>query len=131
MLVGITVGLAYLGALVKATDWNPTPAFGVAFAIVLAALATNGFTPDTVASLAGVLGAGAVWVGYDEVPRTSVGVPEATVGLAALGAVGYLGNKFGLVLPAVFVLNALIPAGILALPLVVGRVERETASETA
>ncbi|WP_158058719.1 phosphatase PAP2 family protein [Halorussus halophilus] len=131
VLVGVAVGLAYLGLLVKATDWNPTRAFGVAFAVVLAAIATNGLTTDTVASLAGVLGASAVWVGYGDVPRTSVGTAQAAVGLAVLGAVGVVGNRFGLPLPAVFVLNAVIPAGILALPLVVGRVEKEPASETA
>jgi membrane-associated phospholipid phosphatase len=128
VVVGVGVGIAYLAVLVRATDWRPSRGFVVAGGLALAALATNGLTPDAVATVAGVLGAGATWVALDSTVlggtsrgRISPGV--AVAGLAALGAIGYGGNHLAASLPAVFVLNLVVSAGILALPLVVERVK--------
>ena len=130
VVVGVGVGFAYLAVLVRATDWRPSRGFVVAGGLALAALATNGLTPDAVATVAGVLGAGATWVALDSrrvalesTPWGRLSPGAAVGGLAVLGAVGYAGNHLVASLPAVFVLNLLVPMGILALPLVVERVK--------
>ncbi|WP_435176961.1 phosphatase PAP2 family protein [Halorussus sp. AFM4] len=125
--VGVVVALVYLGALLRIADWNPTRAFAVAAGLTAAALATNGLTPDSVATLAGVVGAAAAWAALgalDARPRGAVTLPAAAVGLGALGLVGYAGNRPDLSLAAVFGLNLLVPAGILLLPSLVERARR-------
>jgi membrane-associated phospholipid phosphatase len=124
VLIGIAVALAYLAALLYVTDWSPTHGFVVAAGITVVAVATNGLTPDSVAMVAGVAGAGATWSMLDAEPHGSVHLPAAVVGLAALGAVGFVGNRLALSLPAVFVLNLVVPVGILTLPLVVERAKK-------
>jgi membrane-associated phospholipid phosphatase len=124
VVVGVGVGLAYLAILVRVSDWRPTRGFVVAAALALGALATNGFTPDSVATVAGVLGAGGTWVALDSPPRVRLSPPAAVGGLAVLGAVGFAGNHLVASLPAVFVLNLVVPVGILALPLAVERAKR-------
>ncbi|PSQ46001.1 acid phosphatase [Halobacteriales archaeon SW_6_65_15] len=128
VLAGVGVAVAYLTVLVRATDWRPTPAFLVAGGLALAALATNGFTPDSVATVAGIAGAGATWITLDSTarggaPQNRLSAGAAVAGLAALGVVGYAGNHLVASLLAVFVLNLVVPAGILALPLIVERVK--------
>lgn len=131
VVVGVGVGLGYLAVIVRATDWRPTRGFVVAAALALAALVTNGFTPDSVATVAGVLGAGGTWVALDSPPRGRVSSGTAVGGLAGLGAVGYAGNHLVASLPAVFALNLIVPMGILVLPLVVERARgTESASPT-
>lgn len=124
VVVGVAVALTYLAALLYVTDWSPTRGFVVAAGITLAALATNGLTHDSAAMVAGVVGAGATWVALDAEPTGSVHLPAAAVGLAGLGALGYAGNRLVLALPVVFVLNLVIPAGILLLPLAVERARK-------
>jgi membrane-associated phospholipid phosphatase len=119
--VGIAVGLAYLATLLYVTDWSPTRGLAVAAGLTLVALVTNGLTPDSVAAAAGVTGAGVAWSMVDGRPSGSVHLPAAVVGLALLGGVGYAGNRFDLPLAGVFVLNSLVPVGILLLPVVVER----------
>jgi len=121
VVVGVLVGLAYLAALVRIAEWRAGRAFAAAAVLAVAAVVTNGPTPDVVAPLAGTLGAGATWAWVETPPEETVGVGLAVVGLAVLGAVGYAGNALGLGLPAVFGLNLVVPAGILALPLAVER----------
>lgn len=125
--VGVGVALAYLAALLRIADWDPTRAFAVAAGLAAAALATHGLTPDSVATLAGVVGAGATWAALGARPRGTVTLPAAVVGLGALGLVGYAGNRPDLPLAAVFGLNLLVPVGILLLPSLVERA-RETRS---
>ncbi|NHN60368.1 phosphatase PAP2 family protein [Halorussus sp. JP-T4] len=122
--VGVGVALAYLAALLRIADWDPTRAFAVAAGLAAAALATHGLTPDSVATLAGVVGAGATWAALGARPRGAVTLPAAVVGLGALGLVGYAGNRPDLPLAAVFVLNLLVPVGILLLPSLVERARR-------
>ena len=127
VVVGVGVALGYLGALLTVADWSPTRAFAVAAGLTAAALATNGLTPDSVATLAGVVGASATWMTaatLDVRPRGDVTLPAAVVGLGALGLVGYAGNRFDLSLAAVFALNLLVPVGILVLPHLVERARR-------
>lgn len=131
VVAGVGVAVAYLAVLVRATDWRPTRGFVAAGGLSMAALVTNGFTPDSVATLAGVLGAGTTWVALGSPPRGRLSLPAATGGLAVIGAVGYAGNYFVASLPAVFVLNLVVPAAILALPLAVERArKRRSASPT-
>lgn len=124
VVVGVAVGLAYLGALVRATDWNPGRAFAAAGVVALAAVATNGLTPDSVATVAGVLGASATWAAFGAPTRGRVSPALAVATLAALGAVGYAGNSLAASLPAVFALNLVVPAAILLLPAAVDRAKR-------
>lgn len=134
--VGVVVGVAYLAVLVRATDWRPTRGFFVAGVLALVALVTNGPTPDAVATVAGVLGAGATWVALDSMagetpPRGRLSPVVAVAGLTFLGVVGYAGNYLAESLPVVFVLNLVVPATILALPLAVEEVrEKRSASPT-
>ncbi|UPV75456.1 phosphatase PAP2 family protein [Halorussus limi] len=121
VVVGVAVGLAYLAALLYVTEWSPTRGFVVAAGLTLAAVVTNGLTHDSVAMVAGITGAGATWSALDARPGESVHLPAAAVGLAALGAVGYAGNRLTLPLAGVFVLNLVVPVGILLLPLAVER----------
>ncbi|WP_128477093.1 phosphatase PAP2 family protein [Halorussus pelagicus] len=121
VVIGIAVGLVYLGALLYVADWNPTRGFVVAAGLSLAALITNGITPDSAAMLAGIVGAGATWWALNGTPSGTVRLPAAVAGLAAFGAVGYAGNELALPLAGVFALNLVVPAGILLLPLVVER----------
>ena len=125
VVVGVAVGLAYLVVLVRVSNSRPTRGFVVATALALGALATNGLTVDSVATVAGVLGAGATWAVLDSPPRGRLSPPAAVGGLAALGVVGYAGNHLVASLPAVFVLNLFVPMGILALPLMVERAKRQ------
>ncbi|MFC4550363.1 MULTISPECIES: phosphatase PAP2 family protein [Halorussus] len=127
--VGALIGLAYLGGLLHWGDWRPRRAFAAAGVFALAALATAGLSPDAVATLAGVVGAGATWLTFDGPPRTPVNAPAAFAGLLALAAVGYVGNELELSLLAVFGLNMVVPAGILLLPVAVDRA-REMGSGT-
>jgi len=119
--IGIGIGLAYLAVLLYVTEWNPTRGFVVAAGLTLAAVATNGLTPDSVAAVAGVTGATVTWSMLDARPSGAVHLPAAVVGLAALGGVGYAGNRLALPLAGVFVLNLVVPVGILLLPLAVER----------
>ncbi|WP_115863114.1 phosphatase PAP2 family protein [Halorussus litoreus] len=134
VVVGIGVGLVYLGALLRLADWRAGRGFAVAIGLALVAVATNGLTPDAVAALAGSLGAGAAWLWIRTAsdssvgPPASVGPPVAVAGLVALGVVGYAGNALGVGLSATFALNLAVPAGILALPLAVERVRTREAS---
>ncbi|UPW01490.1 phosphatase PAP2 family protein [Halorussus gelatinilyticus] len=121
VVVGIAIGLAYLAALLYVTDWSPSRGFVVAAGLALAGVATNGLTPDSVSAVAGVVGGGVTWSMLDARPSGAVHLPAALVGLAVLGGVGYVGHRLSLPLPAVFVLNALVPVGILVLPLAVER----------
>jgi len=124
VVVGVAVGLTYLGLLVRATDWEPGRAFAVASVIAAGALATNGLTPDSVAIVAGVLGATATWSAFGVASRGRVGPGVALATLAGLGAVGYAGNSLPVSLPAVFVLNLVVPSVILLLPAAVERAKR-------
>ncbi|WP_276299254.1 phosphatase PAP2 family protein [Halorussus lipolyticus] len=124
VVVGIAIALTYLAVLLYVTEWSPTRGFAVAAGITVVALATNGLTPDSVAMVAGVAGAAGTWVLLDTRPSGSVHLPAAVVGLAGLGALGYVGNRFDLPLAGVFVLNLLVPVGILTLPLVVERAKK-------
>jgi membrane-associated phospholipid phosphatase len=124
VVAGVAVGLTYLGLLVRATDWEPGRAFAVASAVAVGALATNGLTPDAVAIVAGVLGATATWSAFGVVSRGRVGPGVALATLAGLGAVGYAGNSLTASLPAVFVLNLIVPPAILLLPVAVERAKR-------
>ncbi|WP_135853516.1 phosphatase PAP2 family protein [Halorussus salinus] len=129
--IGIGIGLAYLAVLLYVTRWSPTRGFVAAAGLALAAVATNGLTPDSVAAVAGVTGAGVTWSMLDARPNGSVHLPAALVGLAVFGAVGYAGHRLSLALPMVFALNLVIPAGILLLPLAVERAkEARSASPT-
>jgi membrane-associated phospholipid phosphatase len=138
VVVSVGVGIAYLAVFVRATDWRPTRGFTVAGALALTALVINGLTANSVATVAGVLGAGATWVALDSrrvalesTPWGRLSPGAAVGGLAVLGVVGYAGNHLVASLPAVFVLNLVVLAGILALPLVVERAKRqESASPT-
>ncbi|MFC4450806.1 phosphatase PAP2 family protein [Halorussus aquaticus] len=125
VVVGVGAGLAYVAALVGVRDWRPRRAFAVAGVAAAAALLTNGLTPDATAAAAGVLGAGAAWTAFEVPSEASVRPLAAFGGLAVLGALGYAGNALELTLPAVFGLNLLVPAGIVALPLAVERVRKE------
>lgn len=122
--VGIVVGLVYLAVLLRVTRWSPTRGFAVAAVLGLAALATAGLAQDSVATVGGVLGAGATWVALDGPPGESIQTTAALAGLAALGALGYAANALSLSLPAVFVLSGSVPAGILVLPLAVERAKK-------
>lgn len=136
VVAGVAVGFAYLAVLVRATDWRPTRGFFVAGVLALVALVTNGPTPDAVATVAGVLGAGTTWVALDSMagetpPRGRLSPVVAVAGLTFLGVVGYAGNYLAESLPVVFVLNLVVPATILALPLAVEEVrEKRSASPT-
>lgn len=125
VVVGVAVGLVYLAALVRFVDWRPRRAFVIAALLAFAALVTNGLTTDAVATVAGVVGAGVTWAWVETPPEERVAPRIALVGLAVLGAVGYAGNALGLALPMVFVLNLVVPAGIVALPVVVKRTSKE------
>jgi len=124
VVAGVAVGLTYLGVLVRATDWEPGRAFAVASAVALGALATNGLTPDAVAIAAGVLGATATWSAFGVASRGRVGPGVALATLAGLGTVGYAGNSLTASLPAVFVLNLIVPPAILLLPVAVERAKK-------
>jgi membrane-associated phospholipid phosphatase len=124
VVAGVAVGFVYLAVLVRVTDWRPTRGFLVAGGLALVALVTNGLTAHSVATIAGVLGAGGMWAALDTPPRTRLSPPIAVGGLAAIGVVGFAGNRFVVSLPAVFALNLVVPMGILALPLVVERVRK-------
>ncbi|MFC7082157.1 phosphatase PAP2 family protein [Halorussus caseinilyticus] len=125
VLVGVVVGLAYLAGLLRWAKWRPNRAFVVAAVSALAAVVTAGLTPDSVATVAGVVGAGLTWAAFDAPPESPVEAPAAFAGLAALGVVGYAGNELGLSLATTFGLNLVVPAGILLLPVVVERAKRE------
>lgn len=125
VVVGVAVGLAYLAAFVRLVDWRPTRAFVVAALLASAALAANGLTADAVATVAGVLGAGATWASVEVPSESSVEPGSAIAGLAAFGAMGYAGNELTAGLSAVFVLNLVVAAGIVALPAVVGYTNEE------
>jgi membrane-associated phospholipid phosphatase len=131
VVVGIAIALAYLAALLYVTEWSPTRGFAVAAGITAVAVATNGLTHDSVAMVAGVVGAAATWSMLDAEPHGSVHLPAAVAGLAALGAVGFVGNGLSLSLPAVFVLNLVVPVGILTLPLVVERAKKVRSASPA
>jgi membrane-associated phospholipid phosphatase len=122
--VGVAVGLACLATLVRVVDWRPGPAFGLAVAAGVAAVAANGPTPDAVAALAGAFGAAATWAKFESTPTAAVEPPVAVACLAALGSLGYAGNALGLGRPAVAGLNAAVAAGILVVPLAVERTKR-------
>ncbi|PSP55636.1 acid phosphatase [Halobacteriales archaeon QS_1_67_19] len=128
VLVGVLVGAGFLAALVALADWNPEYGFAVAAALAVAALVTYGIEPDTVATVGGVLGAGATWAWFETVPRKPVSPAAAVAGLAGLGVLGYAGNALGLPLFAVFALNAVVPAALLAFPLAVERAKRATSA---
>lgn len=131
VVVGVGVGLAYLAGFVRYADWRPRRGFVVAGVLAFAALLTNGLTTDVMATVAGVLGAGAMWALVETPPDASVEPPAALAGVAVLGALGYAGNALGLALPVVFGLNLAVPAGIVALPVLVERAkEKKSVSAT-
>lgn len=124
VVVGIAIALVYLAVLLYVTEWSPTRGFVVAAGITVVALATNGLTLDSTATAAGVVGAGATWSMLDAEPSGVVHLSAAVAGLAALGAVSFVGNRLFVSLPAVFVLNLAVPVGILLLPVVVERAKK-------
>lgn len=123
VVVGVLVGLAYLAVLLYATGWSPNRGFAAASVLALAAVATSGLQPDAVALVGGVLGGGATWAAFDAPPQSPIRRGVAVGGLAVLAVFGYAGHALALPLAAVFALNAMVPAGVLALPLVVERVK--------
>lgn len=126
VIVGVAVGITYLAVLIRVTKWRVNWGFAIAATLALAALATNDIGPDVIAAVAGVFGAAVTWVLVEREPTPTATVEPvvAVSGLALLAGVGYAGNALGLSLPAVFGLNLVIPAGILALPLLVERVRK-------
>lgn len=118
VIAGVGLGLAYLAVAFRIGDWRPERAFGGAALIAVAAIVTTGGGTDAVATLGGALGAGAAWCALDVPPPESVGLPTAVAALGVLGGLAYAGTEMGLPLPAVFVVNGLIPAAILSMPTV-------------
>ncbi|WP_440007119.1 phosphatase PAP2 family protein [Halomicrococcus sp. SG-WS-1] len=134
VVVGLVVGLVYLAFVVEVVDWRPLPMFAVASVVAASAVVVTslGGDPgtvaapsiDSVAAFGGAVGALAAWHALDGRPEGNVGYVAAVVGLAVLGALSYVGLRWPLPLAAVFVINGVAQGGILAYPLVVGRVTR-------
>ncbi|WP_049969487.1 phosphatase PAP2 family protein [Haladaptatus cibarius] len=127
VIVGVAVGLAYLAFVVKGLRWRPTPAFGLAVVIALVAVllalqppTTDHGMLDAVAALGGTVGALLLWWGVGP-PDGSVTPIAGAAGLVALGVLSYVGLELSIPLVAVFVVNAVVQAGVVAYPRIAGQ----------
>ncbi|WP_129114326.1 phosphatase PAP2 family protein [Halegenticoccus tardaugens] len=123
VVVGVLVGGAFLALVVSVAGRRPDRAFAVAAAVSLLALAAAAFgghageMREVAAALGGALGGLALWRSRSHRARTgSLGGPVAIVGLAAVGGLAFAAYALSPPLPVTVGANALVVAGVLALP---------------
>jgi membrane-associated phospholipid phosphatase len=123
VVVGITVGLAYLAFVLRVGDEGELPgrAFSIALGVALLGLLVGGYGSETMTVLGATLGARIAWGALGE---RALAVESTTGYATALLGIVVLGGGFGAVAvldptPYVaFLANALVLAGVVALPLV-------------
>lgn len=130
VVVGVAVGLAFLGVALRLAEGSPTRAFGLASAVGLAALGVAA-TPDAVALLGAALGGATAWslVGPRVPPRPgsrTVAALTAGVGLPLVGGLFSVTYALDLWLPLEFLGGAAALAALLALPVIARTVGRAT-----
>jgi len=128
VLAGITVGVGYLGVVLQVAD-TPRRAFAVAAAVACVGVLTSGFTADGTRVLGATVAAALAWslVG-ESVRNTAVpgrGRPVVVaVGLVIAGGPLLAVEVLGPPVPVAFLGSVVTAVALLALPLVVARVEK-------
>lgn len=133
VVVGVGVGLAFLGVAFGVINGRPRRAYALAAAVSVAAIGIALLVEyparEAVAGLGATLGGFAVWYGVEERDRTvyatDVGLPAAVAGLAITGGVWVATYFAAPPLPVTLVANAFAVGGVLALPTVVARARSE------
>lgn len=125
VFAGVVVGLVYLGVATRAIRGDPDRAFALAGVVAVVAVATSVASADAVMAVGGVLGGWTAWR-WASPSAEAVRVPAAATTLAALGAVAYLVETLVVPVAALFVVAVAVPAGIVLLPAVEGRVRHES-----
>jgi membrane-associated phospholipid phosphatase len=127
VLAGIALGLVYLETVLRWAD-TPRRAFALVAALAVLGTALNGFTFDGTRILGVTLGAVLTWV---VIERAQPHAPElrrwwvpVVAGLPLVGGPFVALEWLGAPLPVAFAVSALLAVGLLALPLVVERAEK-------
>lgn len=122
VVAGFGIAVAYLVALTRVE--NPEWAFGVGVLISLAAVVATGAGGDSLLLLGGTAAGAAIW------PRLSLpaswgreGIIPAIGGGGAIGALVFVGYEWNLLAPVEFAVGAVAVAALLALPVLIDRVQ--------
>ena len=124
VLVGVLVGLIYIGVATRVVRGDPDRAFALAGVVAVATVVTNGLSHDATMAVGGALGAWVAWTrATPEIVRraAAVSVPAAVAALAVLGALVYVVETISVPIAVLFAVAAVVPAGILYMPAVSDR----------
>lgn len=124
VVAGVSVGLVFLVVAILLTEHAPRPGFLLAAGLGVAALLISGVSQNSVAELGAILGAALAWESLGEdIPSVETD-REHLVLVAALpvfGILGYLSLATQINPVLVFLLNAVLMAGIVVAPLIATR----------
>ena len=127
VVVGIVVGLAFLAVAEFLTGHDPRPGFLLAAALGVVALLVSGVSQDSAVEFGSILGAAVAWEAFDEIPSVE-SLREHLVllggGLPVFVTISYLSLFVQLPLVVVFLLNAVLLAGVILAPLPATRLLR-------
>lgn len=123
VVAGVAIGAGYLLLVTRLDD--PEWAFGVGVAASVAAVGATGAGGDSMLLLGGVVAGAVLW------PRLSVppspwrgeGIVPAVGGGGGIGALVFVGYERNLLAPVEFAVGAVAVAALLALPVLIDRVQ--------
>lgn len=124
VFAGAVAGLVYLGVATRVIRGDPDRAFALAGVVAVVAVATSDASADAIMAVGGVLGGWAAWR-WASPGDSAVRVPAAATALVAFAAVAYVVETMAVPVAALFVVAIAVPAGIVLLPTVDGRVQSE------
>lgn len=123
VVAGITIGAAYLLVLTRLDD--PVWAFGVGVLTSLAAVAATGAGGDSLLLLGGAVAGALLWprLSVPSAPWRGEGIVPAVGGGGGIGALVFVGYEWSLGPPVEFAVGAIAVSTLLALPVLIDRVQ--------